>query len=222
MSRGIHVTMTEQKPINIGILDDDKEYRTLLSEALNGSDGYKCVGAYKSCDEAVKRIETDLPDVLLLDIEMPVKSGIESLKAVKFHYPTVKVLMLTVYSDNEKIFQSLRAGAVGYLLKKSPKEKLLEGIRDAFEGGAPFSGEVAQKVLRYFQNPAGQTDFSILSDRERQVLEDLIDGHGTRAIAERLFVSTHTVRFHLHNIYVKLHVNSRSEAIAKALKSRVG
>ncbi len=214
--------MSEQRKINAAILDDDREYRALLADFLNATEGFRCVGTYKDCDQAVKSIEVDLPDVLLLDIEMPVRSGIEALKIIKFHYPTVKVLMLTVYSDNEKIFQSLRAGAVGYLLKKSPKEKLLEAIRDAFEGGAPFSGEVAQKVLLYFQNPSGHADFSILSDRERQVLEDLVEGHGTKAIAERLFVSTHTVRFHLHNIYVKLHVNSRAEAIAKALKNRIG
>ncbi len=213
--------MSEQKPINVAILDDDREYRALLAGILDASQGFKCVGAYKNCEEAVRKIETDLPDVLLLDIEMPVKSGIDSLKILKFHFPTVKVLMLTVYSDNEKIFQSLRAGAVGYLLKKSPKEKLLEAIRDAFEGGAPFSGEVAQKVLRYFQNPTGHSDFTVLSDREKQVLEDLIERHGTKVISDRLFVSTHTVRFHLHNIYVKLHVNSRSEAIAKALKNKI-
>ena len=219
--RGVQ-SMRESTVINVAILDDDKEYKTLLEGILNASEGFKCVGTYKSCDEAVRNIDADPPDVLLCDIEMPVKSGIDSLKVLKFHFPTVKVLMLTVYSDNEKIFQSLRAGAVGYLLKKSPKEKLIEAIRDAFEGGAPFSGEVAQKVLLYFQNPAGRSDFSILSERERQVLEELIEGHGTKAIADRLFVSTHTVRFHLHNIYVKLHVNSRAEAIAKALKNRMG
>lgn len=214
--------MSEQKKITAAILDDDREYRALLADFLDATEGFKCVGTYKNCDEAVKNIEADLPDVLLLDIEMPVRSGIEALRIIKFHYPTVKILMLTVYSDNEKIFESLRCGAVGYLLKKSPKEKVLEAIRDAFEGGAPFSGEVAQKVLLYFQNPTGHPDFTVLSDREKQVLEDLIEGHGTKAIAERLFVSTHTVRFHLHNIYVKLHVNSRSEAIAKALKNKIG
>lgn len=214
--------MSEQRKINAAILDDDREYRALLADFLNATEGFSCVGTYKSCDEAVKNIESDLPDILLLDIEMPVRSGIEALRIIKFHYPTVKVLMLTVYSDNDKIFESLRCGAVGYLLKKSPKEKVLEAIRDAFEGGAPFSGEVAQKVLRYFQNPASQSQFSELSGRERQVLEELIEGHGTKAIAERLFVSTHTVRFHLHNIYVKLHVNCRAEAIAKALKNRIG
>ena len=214
--------MSEQKKITAAILDDDREYRALLADFLDATEGFKCVGTYKNCDEALKNIEADLPDVLLLDIEMPVRSGIEALRIIKFHYPTVKVLMLTVYSDNEKIFESLRCGAAGYLLKKSPKEKVLEAIRDAFEGGAPFSGEVAQKVLLYFQNPTGHPDFTVLSDREKQVLEDLIEGHGTKAIAERLFVSTHTVRFHLHNIYVKLHVNSRSEAIAKALKNKIG
>ncbi len=207
--------------IRVAILDDDEEFREILSVLLNKSDGFKCVATYASCDEALKKIEEDLPDILLLDIEMPGKSGIESLKEIKTAFPTVEVMMLTVYSDNEKIFQSLRGGAVGYLLKKSPADKLLEAIREAYEGGAPFSGEVARKVLQYFQTPAGQVNPSLLSDREKEVLESLIEGHSTKAIADKLFVSFHTVRFHLHNIYTKLHVNSRSEAVAKAIKNKL-
>ncbi len=212
----------KSKPIiRVAILDDDEEFREVLSKLLNNSEGFKCVATYRSCDDAISKIEEDVPDILLLDIEMPGKSGIESLKEIKSAYPTVEVMMLTVYSDSEKIFQSLRGGAVGYLLKKSPAEKLLEAIREAYEGGAPFSGEVARKVLQYFQATAVQTNPSLLSEREKEVLEALIDGHSTKAISEKLFVSTHTVRFHLHNIYVKLHVNSRSEAIAKVLKNKI-
>ncbi len=207
--------------IRVAILDDDEEFREVLSMLLNNSEGFKCVATYRDCNEAINNIEQDLPDILLLDIEMPGKSGIESLKVIKSAYPTIEVMMLTVYSDSEKIFQSLQNGAVGYLLKKSPAEKLLEAIREAQEGGAPFSGEVARKVLQHFQAAAVQANPFSLSDREKQVLEALIDGHSTKAISEKLFVSTHTVRFHLHNIYNKLHVNSRSEAVAKALRNKL-
>ncbi|MCL5029107.1 MAG: response regulator transcription factor [Bacteroidetes bacterium] len=213
--------MSEKSIIRIAILDDDQEFREVLSMILNKSEGFKCVATYQSCAEALKKIEEDLPDILLLDIEMPGKSGIESLKEIKSVFPTVEVMMLTVYSDSEKIFQSLRNGAVGYLLKKSPTDKLLEAIREASEGGAPFSGEVARKVLQYFQTPVGQVIPSLLSEREKEVLDALVEGHSTKNIADKLFVSTHTVRFHLHNIYVKLHVNSRSEAVAKAIKNRI-
>ena len=213
--------MEDHQDIQIAILDDDKDYRDLLSGLLIKSRGFRCVAAYKSGDEALSNIETDSPDVLLLDIEMPVRSGIECLKSIKFNYPTLKVVMLTVYSDSDKIFESLRGGADGYLMKKSPKERLLESIRDAYGGGAPFSGEVAKKVLQYFQRPSDQAEVSTLSEREWDVLNELIEGHSTKTIAEKLFVSTHTIRFHLHNIYVKLHVSSRAEAVAKAYKSKI-
>jgi len=207
--------------IRVAILDDDKDFREIFSSLLNKSDGFKCVGTYQDYKEALDKIENDLPDILLLDIEMPGKSGIETLKELKNIYPNIQVMMLTVYSDSEKIFQSLRRGAVGYLLKKSPTTKLLEAISEAYEGGAPFSGEVARKVLEYFQTPAEKINQSLLSDREKEVLEALIEGHSTKAIAEKLFISFHTVRFHLHNIYTKLHVNSRAEAVAKAIKNKI-
>ena len=213
--------MTNKSIIRVAILDDDLEFSEILSVLLNKSEDFKCVATYDSCNEALKRIEKDLPDILLLDIEMPGKSGIESLRDIKSAYPTVKVMMLTVYSDSEKIFESLRGGAVGYLLKKSPTEKILEAVVEAHEGGAPFSGEVAKKVLQYFQSQSPHTNPSVLSSREKDVLDALIEGHSTKNIADKLFVSTHTVRFHLHNIYVKLHVNSRAEAVAKALKNRL-
>ena len=212
--------MKKESIIRVAVLDDDKEIRELLCILLNKSEGIKCAGAYKTCDEALQLIETDLPDILLLDIEMPGKDGIKSLKEIKAAYPSVEVMMLTVYSDSEKIFQSLRAGAAGYLLKKSPSDKLLNAIREAYEGGVPFSGEVARKVLQYFQTPV-QNQSSKLSERELEVLKTLIEGHSTKAISEKLFISTHTIRFHLHNIYVKLHVNSRTEAVAKALRSKL-
>lgn len=207
--------------IRIAILDDDKDLREILSSLLNRSEGFKCVATYQNSKEALKNIADDVPDILLLDIEMPDKSGIACLKLLKNEFPNLRVMMLTVYSDSEKIFQSLRGGAVGYLLKKSPTNKLLEAIQEAYDGGAPFSGEVARKVLQYFQTPDTKVNPSLLSDREKEVLEALVEGHSTKAIAEKLFVSFHTIRFHLHNIYIKLHVNSRAEAVAKALKNKI-
>lgn len=207
--------------IRVAILDDEEDFREILSDLLNKSDGFKCVGTYNDYSDAISKIENDLPDILLLDIEMPGKSGIETLKLLKNVYPNIQVMMLTVYSDSEKIFQSLRSGAVGYLLKKSPTEKLLEAIQEAYDGGAPFSGEVARKVLDYFQTPVSKINSSLLSDREKEVLVALVEGHSTKAIADKLFVSFHTVRFHLHNIYIKLHVNSRAEAVAKAIRNKI-
>ena len=206
--------------IRVAILDDDQEFSNILSIVLNDSSGFKCVAKYSTCEEALNNIENDLPDILLLDIEMPAKSGIESLKEIKLAFPTIDVLMLTVYSDNEKIFESLRAGAVGYILKKSPTDKLLSSIEEAYSGGVPFSGEVARKVLEYFKE-SSKKNASNLSEREKEVLSALVEGHGTKAIADKLFVSTYTVRFHLHNIYTKLHVSSRAEAVAKAIRNKI-
>jgi DNA-binding NarL/FixJ family response regulator len=213
--------MKSKDLIRVSILDDDKEFRELISTTIKNSNGFVCAGLYSSCDEAMKKIEDDIPDILLLDIAMPYKSGIQSLKEIKQKYPSVEVLMLTVLSDNDKIFESVRNGAVGYILKKSPSDKLLEAINEAYEGGAPFPGEIARKVLQYFKTPFKNSTQSELSDREREVLEALIDGHGTKAIADKLFVSINTIRFHLRNIYNKLHVNSRTEAVAKALKNKI-
>ncbi len=213
--------MRVKEIIRVAILDDDAEFRELISTTVSSSEDLKCVGIYGTCDEALEKIEKDIPDILLLDIAMPGKSGIQSLKEIKQKFPSVEVLMLTVLSDNEKIFESVRNGAVGYILKKSPAQKLLEAIKEAYEGGAPFPGEIARKVLEYFKTPLKDPAQSELSDREKEVLEALVDGHGTKAIADKLFVSINTIRFHLRNIYNKLHVNSRTEAVAKALRNKI-
>lgn len=185
------------------------------------SEGFACVGAYASCSEAMGHLEEEAPDVILMDVEMPTVTGIECVGRVKAAFPDIEVLMLTVYTDDEKIFQSLRAGAVGYLLKKTSPAKLLEAIQDARDGGAPMSSEIARKVLQSFHPLAGHKMPASLSAREQEFLEALVEGHSYKAIAEKLFVSVHTVRFHLHNIYAKLHVNSGSEAIAKAMRNRM-
>jgi len=209
----------QRQIIRVLIVDDDTEIRNGLRWVIDHSTGFVCVGAHARFDDAVLTIEDDAPDVVLMDIGMPERNGIECVEILKEKYPDIHCLMLTVHSDDEKIFQSLRVGAVGYLLKKTPPEMLLAAIRDAHAGGAPMSTEVARKVLGYFQQQKNDKLSTSLSKRELDVLQALIDGYTYKAIADKLFVSTNTISFHLRNIYAKLHVRSRAEAVAKAVKS---
>lgn len=208
--------------IHVAIVDDDAKVRDGISWLLQHSDGFECVGAYNGCAEALEAIPDSSPDVVLMDIGMPEKSGIECVTALNAEFPELKILMLTNYSDDDRIFESLRAGAVGYLLKNSAATKLCEAIREAHHGGAPMSSEIAKRVLAYFhgQQKANKL-LAALSEREKEVLEALTKGLGDKAIADVLHISIPTVRFHLKNIYAKLHVNSRSEAVIKALQQKL-
>ncbi len=210
---------SDQQAIRVLIVDDDAEIRQGLRWVIDHSSGFVCVGAHGKFDDALTTIEDNAPDVVLMDIGMPEKDGIECVEILKQKYPDIQCLMLTVHSDDDKIFQSLRVGAVGYLLKKTPPDALLAAIRDAYAGGAPMSTEVARRVLGYFQQQKNDKLSSSLSRRELEVLQALIDGYTYKAIADKLFVSTNTVSFHLRNIYAKLHVRSRAEAVAKAIKA---
>lgn len=212
-------TPGEQTVIRVGIVDDDVEIRNGLRWVIDHSEGFTCTGVYGRCSEVLANMDDDMPDVLLMDIGLPEESGIECVGRLKQTYPRIQCLMLTVHSDDEKIFQSLRRGAVGYLLKKTSPDGLLQAIRDASAGGAPMSTEVARKVLAYFQQERNAQIGSGLSKREMEVLNALIDGYSYKSIADRLFISVNTVSFHLRNIYAKLHVNSRAEAVAKAIRS---
>lgn len=213
-------TTSHATEIAVAIVDDDESVRTTLRWLLDFTDGYACVGTYASCSEAMEGLAAAPADVVLMDIGMPGTTGIACVRHVKERYPDVQIVMQTVYSDDDRIFESLRAGAVGYILKKSQTVRVLQAISDAHAGGAPMSGEVARRVLAFFQRPPAPVEITELSERETEVLEALIEGHSYKVIAERLFVSVHTVRFHLHNIYDKLHVGSRAEAVAKVLRHR--
>jgi DNA-binding NarL/FixJ family response regulator len=205
--------------IQVAIVDDDDEMRRGLRAIIEQAEGFVCTD-FRSGSKALETFDENPPDVVLMDIGMPDKSGIEWVEILQEKYPHIHYLMLTVHSDEEKIFQSLRAGAVGYLLKTTAPEKLITSIREAYAGGAPMSGEVARKVLLYFQQPKQASVFSSLSQRELDVLLALTEGFTYKSIADKLFVSVNTVRFHLRNIYAKLHVRSRTEAVAKALKNK--
>lgn len=214
--------MPNTLPLAVAVVDDDADIRDALRWILNHAEGFVCAGVFKNCGEAVSALEsaTTLPDVVLMDIGMPGQSGVACVKILKSSHPELRIVMQTVHSSDDLIFDSLRAGACGYILKKTPSERLLQAIRDAHEGGVPMSGEVARKVLDFFQKPTTDPAFGSLSERELDVLRLLIEGHSYKVIAGQLFLSAHTVRFHLHNIYKKLHVGSRMEAVAKAMKHK--
>lgn len=208
--------------ITVGIVEDQRQTREGLAALINGTPGYRAVGVWGSMEEALARIEWNPPDVLLADIKLPGMSGIEGVRLLKARYPTLPILMLTIYDDNEHVFQAICDGACGYLLKDTPPNKLLEAIHDAKGGGAPMSSEIARQVVDMFQRFAPRrTDDHNLSSREIQVLDLLAAGHGYKTAADVLSISVDTLRFHIRNIYAKLHVHSKSEAVLKAFRAGI-
>ena len=205
--------------ITVAIVDDDKDVRDGIAVLINGTGGYQCVGAYASAEEAIDQIPKAAIDVVLMDINMPQVSGIECVTKLKQRQPSLQIMMLTSFEDDDKIFQSLLAGASGYLLKKTPPAKLLEAIEEIHKGGSPMSNQIARKVVETFQRSASPQDETInLTQREQEILSHLAKGYRYKEIADTLFISVETVRTHLRNIYDKLHVRSRTEAVLKYLK----
>lgn len=205
--------------IKVSIVEDDEEVRHNLAVLLNGSEGYTCVSTHRSTEEAVVGIPRHLPDVVLMDINLPRQSGVECVRQLKAQLPQLQFLMLTMYEDADLIFSSLAAGASGYLLKRTSPAKLLEAIDEVHRGGAPMSSKIARIVVQHFQSRKGPApETSSLSPREREVLDLLAKGHRYKEIADLLSISFDTVRAHLRNIYDKLHVRSRTEAVVKYLQ----
>jgi len=215
------LNMNANAVIAVVVIEDEKEVRQGLSYILDHTDGFRCVGAFHSYEEALEEITTP-PDVLLSDIGLPGMSGTEGVKLFKAKYAATPVIMLTVYRDDDKIFRSICNGASGYILKKDPPSRILEAIKEVHGGGAPMSSEIALKVLTAFRALAPHhTDPSGLTKREEEILAELVKGNSYKSTADHLFISVHTVRFHIRSIYEKLHVHSKSEAVAKALKGRL-
>lgn len=210
--------------INVAIVEDNNTIREGLAQLINGTDGYKCIGAFGDVESFLPKI-TSLPiNVVLMDIGLPGMNGIEGAKSAVLKNPDLSILMLTVYEESEFVFDALCAGACGYLVKKTPPARLLEAIKDANDGGSPMSSRIARQVITAFKEGksiAHQTQNYDLSDREISVLNLLSDGSNYQEIAETLFISVDTVRHHIRNIYKKLHVHSQSEAVAKAIRKKI-
>jgi len=209
-------------PIKVAIFEDNDDLRESLFYLVNGTQGFECVGAFPNCDRLIENLRSNLPDVVLMDIGMPGISGIEGVHILKSHYPQAQVIMQTVYEDDQKIFESILAGASGYLLKKTSPAKILDAISEVYHGGAPMTSNIARRVLAMFHEPSTfRSSRYALSDRERDVLNGLVKGMSYKMIAGQYFISIDTVRSHIKSIYDKLHVHSKGEAITKALKDRL-
>ena len=205
--------------IRVSIIEDDAWIRENLAAQIGQHSEFVCVGAHGTAEEALKAVPQQAPDVVLMDINLPGMNGIECVRQLKTLIPSAQILMLTVYEDSDKIFNSLLAGASGYLLKRTPQAQILDAIADVHRGNSPMTGHIARKVVQYFNQRGGfGTEVEKLSQREREVLEHLAQGMPYKEIAALLSVSLDTIRVHIKGIYGKLHVHSRGEAVAKYLR----
>lgn len=218
--------MPVTEPIRVALVEDDGRIRASLISLFELAEGYRCVNAFASAEEALAGAVADIADVVLMDINLPGRSGIECVAELKRRNPSLLVIMLTVYEDADKIFAALRAGASGYLLKRTPPAELLEAIRDVTDGGSPMSSLIARKVVASFQEAAvprvsasPASSLPSLTPREREILDALAKGLLYKEIAERLGIGTTTVRTHLRSIYDKLQVQTRTEAVVRYLGS---
>ena len=208
-------------PIKVAIFDDNYLLREGLCHLIHASENFICTGAFPDCTDLMHKIRQAEPDIILMDIEMPGMSGLEALKIIKQNYPEIKIIMQTVIEDDEKIFEAVINGASGYLIKKITPSRLLEAIEEVYNGGATMTPAIAQKALALFRNnvtskPASK--FGQLNERQKEILELIVEGLNFQAIGAKLFITKATVRYHVKNIYDLLDVNSKSALVAKALK----
>ena len=208
--------------MKVALIEDLREVRDGLTALINGTRGFKCIGSYYSMEAALARIDNEAPDVILTDIGLPGMSGIQGIEILRKRFPEVPILALTIYDSDHHVFDALCAGASGYLLKNTAPARLLESIREAADGGAPMSPEVAHRVVRLFREfrPPESASYH-LTPQETELLKLLIEGHYKKTAAREMGISTNTVSFHLKNIYLKLQVHSKTEAVAKALREHV-
>lgn len=205
--------------IKVAIVDDDVGIRSTLSVLIKRASGLKLVGEFGNAETALKELPTLLPDVVLMDINLPGMKGYECVRQLKEAHSAMQFLMLTVYEDSESLFNSLRAGASGYLLKRTAAARLLEAIRDVHEGGSPMSPQLARRVVQFFSKPAPESaSLAKLTPAEREFLSQLANGYPYKEIADRMNISIDTVRSYVRTVYEKLHVHSRTEAVVKYLR----
>ena len=208
----------KRQAIRVSIVEDDDEFREHLRALIGGSDGFECVGAHPSAETALKSVPVDKPEVVLLDLGLPRKSGLEFIADLKCKQPEIAILVLTLHDDTQRIFAALEAGASGYLTKPVAPARILEALMDVHNGGAPMSSQIARLVVRTFHKRGRSAqEFDCLTAREAEILGCLAKGLSYQEIADQLGISIRTVSSHLHNIYDKLHVRSRGEATARFL-----
>lgn len=209
--------------IKVAIFEDNKMLRESLQQLVDNAEDMVCTGAFPDANKLVRNIQQCNPDVVMMDIYMPGVSGIEAVQMIKEKFPQVQILMQTVFEENDKIFAAICAGASGYMLKKTAPQKMIEAIRETYLGGAPMTASVAVKVLQMFrlQSIHEQKEFIDLSEREKEILALLVQGKSYKAVATDCFISIDTVSTHVRHIYEKLHVHSKSEAVAKAINQKL-
>jgi len=204
-------------PVTVSIVEDLDEVREALQRLINQSETFCLVGGYNNAEQAVKEIPLQPPDIVIMDINLPGMSGIECIRRIKELCGGTQFMMFTIYEDDEKVFEALKAGAHGYLLKKTPKEKLLEALEELHNGGSPMSTQIARKVIEAFEkrNQPAQ-ELNTLTNKEKQILGLLAKGFLYKEIGDQLHLTRNTVKQHIHHIYEKLHVQNRTEALNKA------
>lgn len=208
--------------IRVLIFEDNPDFIDSMSELIANADGMELTGVFNNCKNVVKNVDFLQPDVVLMDIDMPVENGLQGLRNLRSAGNEVSILMLTVFDDNDRVFQAICNGASGYLLKRTPPEKIIEAIREAHTGGAPMTPSVAKQVLKLFSKPFQKSEeLQTLTAREHDVLSFLVRGYSYKMAAGEMNIGIETLRFHIKNIYTKLHVNSKSEAVAKAIQNKM-
>ncbi len=205
--------------IKVILFDDNELLRDSIAMLLNDAGDFDLLGSYANCLDVIKNIQQTKPDVVIMDIDMPGMNGIEGVKLIRKNFPSVQILMQTVFDDDEKVFAAIKAGAAGYILKNTDPKNILEAVREVYTGGAPMTPSIARKVLLQFQQP--QKDDFNLSAREKEVLSLLVDGLSYKMISDKLNITYDTVRAHMKKIYEKLHVSSMTEAVAKAINQKL-
>lgn len=214
--------MSVSTPLQVWLIEDNATFRRAMARILETQDGVQCTEGFARSEHALAAIERGLkPDLILLDVGLPGLSGLEALPLLRAKIPETKILILTVFEDDDKIFRAICAGASGYLLKTAPPEEISRAIREVMAGGAPMNGRIARRVLEMFSQFGRPSKDYDLSGRETEILRLLIEGRIKKEIAEQLALSVHTVDSHMRKIYTKLEVNTRSEAVAKALKEKL-
>ena len=217
-----HTVADSDSILDVVIIEDLREVREGLSSLIAGTPGFRCDHGYRTMEEALAQLDNIRPNVVLTDLGLPGMSGVEGIQVIHDRYPDLPIIALTVYDNDDNIFNALCAGASGYLLKNTPPARLLESLREVATGGSPMSPEIARRVVHLFRQfrPPERASYR-LTPQESELLKLLVDGHHYKTAAHALGISTNTVAFHLKNIYTKLQVHSKSEAVAKALRERL-